>query len=309
MLNRNPSGHQSGLQDSGARSPFFAHLVDASVPPHLKVSTCMYFDGIAADLCIPGMLDLVEEWFSKYKSKPKVVLVGAGDKRAPRYTVKSLRIAASTDEAAALRSFSTLQFFPAGRTTIDNTWRPSIYCAVSSKRPASAFFCVNEDLDATDLLQLLQRGDQVFGSCASYGFWFPERFSPLGYFWGIVVEPGGLRDGAWGKQELRRLSHWRDNTSIGIESDRIWRSFSACDGYVRDAYPLMLLDERHMRRGAGGATLLERIRVGGLGEVQAAGKKCLWRLPPGELVAAQRLLDDNDIALSGRRLEGVKHRN
>lgn len=309
MLNANPSDHENGLEPADARSPYFAHLIDASVSARLKSSTCIYFDGIAADLCIPEMLDLVEGWFSRFECKPKVVLVGAGEERAPRYTVKSLRVAACSDEAAARRSFSTLQFFPKGRTTIDDTWRPSIYCAVSIKRPTSAFFCVNEVIAATDLLPLLRRGDEVFRSCASYGFWFPERFSPLGYYWGIAVEPAGRRDGAWGKQQQSRLSHWRDNTSIGIVSDRNRRFFGPCDGYVRDVYPLMLLDDRHMRRDAGGATLLGRIAEGSLGEVQATGKKSLWCLPPGKLAAAQKLLDDNDITLSGRRLEGVKYRH
>jgi len=309
VLNANPSDQENGLQPNNAKAPYFAHLIGASVSARLNPSTCIYFDGIAADLCIPEMLDLVEGWFSKWGSKPKVVLVGAGEERAPRYTVKSLRIAASADEAAARRSFNTLQFFPKGRTTIDDTWRPSIYCAISIKCPTSAFFCVNEDVETTDLLPLLRRGDEVFRSCASYGFWFPERFSPLGYYWGIAVEPAGRRDGAWGKQQMRRLSHWRDNTSIGVVSDRDRRFFGPCDGYVRDVYPLMLLDDRHMRRGAGGTTLLERITGGSLGEVQANGKKSLWCLPPGKLAAAQRLLDESDITLSGRRLEGVKYRH
>lgn len=308
-MNTNSSGDENDLHLNGARASYFAHLIDRSVPTHLKASTCIYFDGIAANPSISEMLDLVEGWFSKYGGKPKVVLVGAGEGRTPRYTVKSLRVAASSDKPDTQRSFNSLQFFPKGRTTIDDTWRPSIYCAVSFKRPASAFFCVNEDVEATDLLSFLRQGDEIFRSCASYGYWFPERFSPLGYYWGIAVEPAGRRDGAWGKQELRRLSHWRDNTSIGIVSDQNRRFFGPCDGYVRDVYPLMLLGDRHLRRSTGGSTLLERIRRGGLGEVQAAGSRSLWCLPPGQLAAAQKVLDDNDIALSGRRLEGVRYRH
>lgn len=309
MLNADPTDDGIALQANGSRASCFAHLVNESVPAHLAVATCIYFDGIAADFRIPEMLDLIEGWFSTYESNPKVVLVGANEKRAPRYTVKSLRISASMDEAALRRSFNTLQFFPKGRTTIDDTWRPSIYFAVSTKRPASAFFCVNKRLEATDLLPLLRRGGEVLRSCASYGFWFPERFSPLGYYWGIAVEPAGRRDGAWGKQEQRRLSHWRDNTSIGIVSEKDRRVFGACDGYVRDTYPLMLLNQKHMSRDAGGTSLLERIRKNDLGEVVAVDEKSLWQIAPEKLAAAQKLLDDNDISLSGRRLEGVKYRN
>lgn len=308
-MNSTPCDNETSIQASGGRAQCFAHLVGESVPSHLSTATCIYFDGIAVELRILEMLDLVEDWFSKYESRPRVLLVGASVKRAPRYTVKSLRIAASSDEDGVRESFNSLQFFPKGRTTIDDTWRPSIYFAVSTKRPASAFFFVNKNLDRADLLPLMRRGSEVFRSCASYGFWFPERFSPLGYYWGIVVEPAGRRDGAWGKKELRRLSHWRDNTSIGIVSDGVRRFFSACDGYARDAYPLMLLGKRHMRRSIGSMTLLERIEKASLGEVEMVGEKYLWYLPPERLAAGQRLLDDNDIALSGRRLEGVKYRN
>lgn len=291
---------------SGSRTPYFSHLIEAALRDSLEPATCIYFDGISPDFRSLEMLDLVEKWFAKYESKSKVVLVASSEKKPPRYTIKSMRAAASADEAAFRRSFYNLQFFPKGRTTIDDTWRPSVYFSVTVARPASAFFSVNADLDDRDLLAMLQHGDEIFRSCASYGFWFPERFSPLGYYWGISVQPAGRRVGTWGDRESMRPSHWRDNTSIGVTSDGERRFFGACDGYVRDAYPLMLLSEKHMNRRAGGTTLLERIRKDNLGEVEAAGDKHLWRIPAEKLATAQKLLDDNDISLSGRRLEGVK---
>jgi hypothetical protein len=233
------------------------------------------------------------------------VLVASNEKKPPRYTIKSMRIAASADAAAFRRSFRTLQFFPKGRTTIDDTWRPSVYFSVTVARPASAFFSVNQVLDAGEARSLLQQGDKLFRSCAGYAFHFPERFSPLGYYGGISVEPAGSRHGAWGKRESRRLSHWRDNTSIGISSGGKRRFFSACDGYVRDAYPLMFLSEKHLIRRAGGQSLGKRISKDNLGEVEKVGDKYLWRIPAERLAEAQKLLDNNDISLSGRRLEGT----
>lgn len=217
-----------------------------------------------------------------------------------------MRAAASADEAAFRRSFNTLQFFPKGRTTIDDTWRPSVYFAVSTARPASAFFCVKAALAEDELLLLLQHGDTAFQCSAAYGFWFPERYSPLGYYGGISVQPAGRHVGSWGKKESRRLSHWRDNTSIGIASGGQRRHFSVRDGYVRDAYPLMLLSEKHMLRRAGDLTLRERITKDNFGTIEGVGDKHLWRISAEKLAAAQKLLDDNDISLSGRRLEGVE---
>ncbi|MFZ4602918.1 MAG: hypothetical protein ACOYM8_10720 [Caulobacterales bacterium] len=284
----------------GSRTPYFSHLIEPALPEFLETATCIYFDGVAPEFRALGMLDLVENWFAKYESKPKVVLVASAGK-SPRYTLKSMRSAAEND-AAFRGSFDTIQFFPKGRTTIDDTWRPSVYFAFARERQQSAFFCVNRVLNSDALWSLLQQGHELFRACATYGFWFPERFSPLGYYWGISVEPG-RRHGAWGKQESRRLSHWRDNTSIGISSDGGRRFFGACDGYVRDAYPLMLLSRKHVMRRVGRSTLAGAIEEQNLGSLTKEGEKFLWRIPTEKLADAQKMLDGSDVSLSGRRFE------
>lgn len=307
MLNGDASIIRIEGTNTISRAVHCAHLIASSLPGHLAAATCIYFDGVREDVSYLGMLDFVEEWFSAFKSKPKVVLVRTNQKQAPRSTIGSLRLAASTNNTAFRRSFATLQFFPKGRKTIDDTWRPSVYCAISVANPASAFFCVNANLDLSQLRTLLLQGDALFRSCASYGFWFPARFSPLAYYWGLVVEPAAPKDVAWGKRELKRLSHWRDNTSIGVVTDGERRVVSACDGFVRDAYPLMLVNDKHMNRSADGITLLERIRKDNVGEVDPIDRKQLWHIPPEKLTAAQLLLDDNDITLSGRRFEDMRY--
>jgi hypothetical protein len=296
---------RNGTEQSVAasRECYFSHLINDAVPRDLELATCIYFDGIAQDFDISGMLDLVNDWFSQFGSKPRVILAGSGSGKAPRYTVKSLRLAADSDDAAVRRSFDTLEFFPRGRTTIDDTWRPSVYFAVSTGRRASVFCSVNQEIDSAELMEPLRRGEEHFRNCASYAFWFPERFSPLGYFWGMSVEPSSRRHGTWGERESRRLSHWRDNASIGIAMNDERYFFGACGGYVRDAYPLMALSETHMKRRAGACTLLERIRQDKCGEVEVVRGRYFWRVCAKKLGAAQKLLDDSDISLSGRRLE------
>lgn len=288
-----------GLGSEGAsHAEHYAHLIGGA-GPGLKPASCIYLDGL--DGFPPeAMLDLVEEWFASRDSKPKVVLVrGDSEKGQPRYTINTLRKAVS--EPALLRTIKTMQFFPRGRTTIDDTWRPTVYFAVSVERPASVFFCSNDALDSD--LEYLFKGDFALKSCAAYAFPFPERFSPLGYYWGMSVEPAGRAVGSWGKHEARRLSHWRDNTQIGVLTGGVRRFYNACDGYVRDAYPVMLLGEKHMERRVGKSTLAEAIGRQQLGSVTPEGKKFLWRIPAEKLAEAQKLLDDNDISLSGRRLE------
>ena len=268
--------------------------------PKLSSATCLYFDGIPQNFDLRQVLDLVTDWFLKFDSKPKVLLVG-GDKQilSPRYSMRTLREVDS--DRKVHRAIETVEFFPKGRTTVDDTWRPSIYFARSLRAPQSAFFSINATLSEQDAVALLLDGDRLFKSCAAYGFLFPAWFSPLGYYWGISVEPSYRALGAWGGRESRRLSHWRDNTAIGILQNGERRFYRACDGYLRDVYPLMLLGERHLARRLDDGRLADALSS--LGHVSAECGKVLWRVGNESLAHAQQLLDANDVTLSGRRLE------
>ena len=285
----------------------YAHLIGGA-GQNLETATCVYFDGIT-DWPLDRLPGFVDQIFANEACKPRIVLAEKNaEEKSPSRTMKWLRATIDDGPDSFRETFDSLQFFPKGRSTIEDTWWPSVYFAVSF-RPGSpsAFFCVNKRLDESGIRQQLDAIGAILGSCAAYGFCFPTVFSPLGYFWGIAVNPGYRREGAYADKEKRRLSHWRDNSKIGIfggSGER--RFFYACDGYVRDAYPLMFLSEKHMSRRVGGSTLMERLRKGDLGEIEAVGDKHLWRIPAEKLAAAQKLLDDNDISLSGRRLEGVK---
>lgn len=277
----------------------YAYLLGGA-NPQLGSATCLYFDGIASECDLGQTLDLVERWFGKFDLKPKVLLVG-GDKQilSSRYSIRTLREAVSDQKVN--RAIETIQVFPRGRTTIDDTWRPAIYFARSLRAPTSAFFSINATLSEQAALTLLLEGGRLFSGCAAYGFLFPTWFSPLGYYWGISVEPSYRALGVWGGRESRRLSHWRDNAEIGIQQDGDRRFYRACDGYLRDVYPLMLLGERHLARRVGDGTLANALPS--LGQVSAEREKSLWRVNNDNLARAQQLLDANDITLSGRRLE------
>lgn len=279
----------------------YAYLVGGA-NPQLSSATCLYFDGIASECDLGQTLDLVQRWFGKFDLKPKVLLV-EGDKQilSARYSMRTLREVGS--DKRVRRAIETVQIFPKGRTTVDDTWRPSIYFARSLRAPTSAFFSINATLGEQDALTLLLEGDRLFRSCAAYGFLFPAWFSPLGYYWGISVEPSYRALGAWGSRESRRLSHWRDNAQIGIQQGGERRFYRACDGYLRDVYPLMLLGERHLARRVGDGTLADALRQLSSSDVSSEDGKSLWRVHNDNLVRTQQLLDANDITLSGRRLE------
>ena len=279
----------------------YAHLIGTPRGRH-ELATCLYFDHLNADVSADTLLDLAEQWFAGHGFRPRVLLVkDATDQRRPSRSIRTLRQRATGRKA--IEVIETLQIFPKGRTTVEDTWRPAVYFAVSSRRPTAVFMSVNLPLQAGEAFELLQQGDAVLGSCAAYAFSFPVRFSPLGYFWGISVQPAGPDVGEWGEQQSRRLSHWRDNTNIGIQGDDGRRWYDAQDGYVRDAYPLMMLSGAHAERVVGAVTLRKAIEHRGIGSIGTAGEKFVWSIPNAQLRDAQALLDDNEVSLSGRRLD------
>jgi hypothetical protein len=279
----------------------YAHLLGRA-NPQIEIATCLYFDGISRECSIASTLDLVEGWFARFGLKPKVLQV-KGDKRqiASRYSIRTLREALS--DAAVGGAIERIEFYPKGRTALDEAWSPSIYFARSLHVPTSAFFSINATLSEQSSLEMLLEGDQIFRSSAAYGLLYPARFSPFAYYFGISFEPSYRALGAWGDRESRRLSHWRDNEQIGIRDGEERRFYRACDGYVRDAYPLMLLSWPHLARRIGKSTLVNAIGQHSLGSVSALADKHLWRIPNHKLAAAQQFLDANDISLSGRRFD------
>jgi len=280
----------------------YAHLIGD--PGGLRdVATCLYFDGIRQDVTLDTLLDVAGDWYERHAHRPKVLIAKTAGEfpRLPRPTIRTLRDKASGQKACDV--LETLQVFPRGRSTIDDTWRPIIYFAASMKRPTSLFLSVNATMAPGDVVEGLQQTASLLGSDAAYAFRFPRILSPLAYFWGIVVEPAGRDSPCWQKQKSRRLSHWRDNTSIGIEGDGGRRWYSAGDGYVRDAYPVMLLSPAQLGRQVGSASLQDEILRRKLGALSKTAAGYLWSIPGGKLMEAQDLLDESRISLSACRLE------
>lgn len=212
------------------------------------------------------------------------------------------RLKEASHDARTLGAINSVEVFPKGRTTIDDTWFPSIYFGLRLDRPESAFFYINEALsyDATKLM--LVEGQKVTECFAAYTFLFPQRYAPLSYFWGMSVQPAGRDAGKWGRTESRRLSNWRDNTDIGISSNGSRNVYSVSDGYIRDIYPLMLISSEHLKRKVGRVSLAEAVATEKMGSLTPEGDMFLWRLDIEEQGPARRLLEKYDISLSGHRI-------
>jgi hypothetical protein len=289
------------MSENSQSSPF-EHLVGRANGDN-NIATCLYLDGIISIYSLRDVLDFVEEIFRQYGEKPTIILVGM--RQSNKWLTRSMKWvrAAVNDKEEFFRTFRSMQFFPQGRTTIDTTWMPSVYFTLSigSKSP-SAFLCVNKSISYDGFIEVLENLNVFMPSCAAYIFQFPIKFSPLAYFWGIEVT-GGRQEDSYGDRQGHRLSNWRDNSSIGILQGGQRVVYKACDGYVRDAYPVMRLSPEHLERRVGCSDLRDAIAEYDLGMLSFRGKAFVWRIPDDRLDEAQKLLDDNDISLSGRRLK------
>lgn len=284
----------------GVHQEAYAQLVGTSAAGTAP-STCFYFDGLDPESVLLDTLTLVNRWFMRFAMKPRVLLT-QGDKEvlARRYTLRTLRDACT--DARIRGAIRSVEIFPKGRTTTDDTWFPGAYFGLRLDRPESAFFSVNEALGEETTKSMLLEGQRVTRSCAAYSFLFPRSYSPLGYFWGISVQPSGREFGKWGTTQSRRLSHWRDNTSIGVSDGTSRTFYRTCDGHVRDAYPLMLINKRHLIRATSRGPLSQAIVTDQIGSIAQSGSMSLWHLKNEELDAARSLLENHDISLSGRRI-------
>lgn len=278
----------------------YHHLVGLE-DQRLRLDDCIYLDGIRSASSIIGMTDLVVQWFGDLNFQVRQVVIGERGESASK--VRSLGWLlgelASTD-GAGREEWSSIQFFPSRRTTVEETWQPDVYFGVEIKRhESSIFISVKSDLGrglgedvATGFLN-------SFAPCAAYIFEFPTVFSPLAYFWGITVMPANRR-WRYGHREEERLAIFRDNSRIGLGKKSRPKLFGACEGFVRDVYPKMYLSEVHLKRMVGGISFEDFAKAHC--SISSIGRDYrLLTIDPSRLGSIQRMWDDNDLTLSSRR--------
>ena len=277
----------------------YAHLVGLE-NPILPEDTCVYLDGITYHSPLPDLSELVFELFEALGSEVLQVVVGekAGLKskaRSPHWLRREL----SHSETSQPPPWDTLQFFPSKRTTVEETWFPDVYVAMTfTDKENSLFFSFKsgERSICSDMLRLMSPHVEA---CATYVFPFPHAFSPLAYYWGIAVMPDDPRL-RYGEREEKRLEYHRDNTRIGILGRTMRRFYNVCEGYVRDVYPMMILSEVHRNCLVSNLPFEEFIKPhGSLTELGNGYFQVM--VEPSEIAVAQRLWDDSGLTLSAFR--------
>ncbi|MEI6487004.1 MAG: hypothetical protein WCO11_12185 [Sphingomonadales bacterium] len=232
--------HLERLDRSGSAD----HLI-GEVSLRSPLSSCIYFDNIELPIDFSTIIDLFECWFSRFYETPKVLIVDKVDgSRLKRVSIKSLRVALNRDPNLQ-KNIESIQIFPRGRNTIDNTWRPSIYCAISMSPNASAFICVNEDLSHIQILEYLLGVSAKLNCAVSYGFWFPAVFSPLGYYWGVSVDPVCRSNGNWASEKSERIANWKYNSRQLSVNNIDNRDVPKINDLTRDVYPITIFNKSY----------------------------------------------------------------
>jgi hypothetical protein len=179
-----------------------------------------------------------------------------------------------------------------------------VYFAITDGyRTNSLFFSARASFGHAIIDQQLEYIKILSKFCSAYIFDFPTTFSPLAYYWGIAVEPSDRSAGSFGDREVERLSHWRDNTEIGVFGSGGRVFYSPCDGYIRDVYPIMLLSEAHLMRNMDGATLLSFLTTDTSAKISHVHDRYSIEIANDELLMVQAAMDLYSISLSGKRLE------
>lgn len=263
----------------------------------LETQRCIYLDGLTDTVSIDLAFASARKLFGMLDYDVVKILIGNTSKSGFKtYSVKKLISEIQTGE---VDQFKFVEFYPNKRSSIDESWMPDIYFSVTQQyRVNSMFFCYNSKNDSDVDMQILEVLREVSDYCAGYIYDFPTVFSPLAYWTGIVVDPSDRRVGEIGDRECRRIENWRQNTEIGFmrAGERVF--LDPCQGYVRDAYPKLILSKPHCDRRFNGKSILELAHEVCGSTVLPYNEKVILITDDSKIMDLQKLLDKCSMTLS-----------
>ena len=282
---------------------YFDHLIGDSSSTYTQAS-CIYIDAFDACGKILALIEIADVFFNRDGYKPKVFLLTSRDGLKSYSKSRSfVRTELERSEKEFIEKYSSVQIFPETRDTVDRTWRPPVYMGFDlSDRSNSLLYYTSRALNEHEMIRLIIDFKEISEFCAAYGFYFPIELSPIGYFYGISISPDSRKNKGYTVEKKERFVYWRGNTLTGVLQNEKRKFYSACDGYIRDAYPVIVLSKAHLDRKCGGISLPEFIERYQLGHLSQQDGVHVLRIPCKNLSKAQMLFDANNISLSGKLL-------
>ena len=273
----------------------YTPLTGVSCP--LETHRCIYLDGLTDTVSIDLAFTNARKLFGMFGFDVVKILIGHTSKSEPK--TYSLKKFISELQVGAFDQFKSAQFYPNKRSSIDESWRPDIYFSVTNQyRVNSIFFSFHSNNHSDGDAQILEVLRELSDYCAGYIFDFPNVFSPLAYYSGIVVDPSDRRVGRIADRESLRIENWRRNTELGFvrTGERVY--LDPCQGYVRDAYPKIILSKPHCDRRFNGKSILELAHEVCGSTVLTYNGKVILITDESKVVDLQKLLDKFGMTLS-----------
>lgn len=269
-----------------------------------EIDTCIYLDGTHQIKSMKLISEVSLGLFHLFGYKISQIVVSEFSKS--KSYVRNFNWLSDFDGEPIEEKYSnlkTLQFFPTKRKTVNETWRPEIYLAITfGYKTNSLYFSFRNCKNREMIIYAFNEMSKLTDFCAGYIYDFPSKLSSMAYYWGIVVDPSGTPQHRFGQREALRLEVWRDNAEIGIIHSDGRKFFNVCDGYVRDVYPTLILSECHSRRKVNGLSLIKFITESFPVSSKHLDGKVWLRIQNDHLLKIQQSFDENQLSLSGRRI-------
>jgi hypothetical protein len=125
---------------------------------------------------------------------------------------------------------------------------------------------------------------------AAYIFSYPLVFSPIAYSIGLSYSPNKKRLGFVTDRDAERVVNW---------ASHCYRGHRASEGYLRDIYPINIIEQIHLERRIGDLDLQTWISAhNNRGRLSVYEDKMLWIIDDEYLLSVQHCLDRAKLLLS-----------
>lgn len=263
----------------------FRHLVSGAVA-ELPIATCYYWDDVRRPLSAAEVMSTVDAAFMESGQEPALVDLRLADRDGS----KRLSYRSFVRKGANVE-IEEVSVYARAPDELAQIWNPPAY-AVFRFGERVKFIGIYASSDKVlfapeDIAQMAAKLD----AGAAYRFSYPLAFSPVAYMNGLSFAPNQRSLGTLARRDEIRVLNYRDHC---------WRGHRAHDGFFRDIYELILMNERAANRSIGPCALVDWIAADQRrGSISKHANHFQWTPGTADARALQETLDAAHILLAG----------
>lgn len=232
-------------------------------------------------------MSFVDSAFRESNEEPAVIDVRErGQGRTRRHPYRSF------NQKGPDTQIGELSVYAKAPDKLAQVWNPPVYATFrfDERVKIVSFYASSENarlLRSAEIMRMAKRLD----AGAAYRFSYPLAFSPVAYINGLSFEPNQRSVGTLTRRDEVRVSNYRDHC---------WRGKRAHDGFFRDIYDLILLNERAASRTIGTCRLKDWITADERrGSITTNRGLSIWKPGGADPRLLQDVLDSAHILLAG----------